>query len=70
MYTVNEIRFHFLNSQVSILLFWNAGFHNFEFSCDTNVFSDEDLKSFFTEWNSEETPFSESDHPVKWHQVD
>ena len=49
------------NSDLSPL---NFGFHNFEFSSDTNIFSDEGLKLIFTEWNYMETPFSDSDHPV------
>ena len=49
------------NSDVSLV---NPGFNNFRFSSDTNIFPDENLKSFFTKCNSIETPFNDSDHSV------
>ena len=49
------------NSDVSLV---NSGFNNFCFSSDTNIFPDENLKSFFTKCNSIETPFNDSDHSV------
>ena len=49
------------NSDVSLI---NSGCNNFRFSSDTNIFPDENLKSFFTKCNSIETPFNDSDHPV------
>ena len=49
------------NSDISLI---NSGFNNFLFSKDSNIFPDEDLKSFFTECNSIETPFNDSDHRV------
>ena len=42
----------------------NSGFNNFRISRDTNIFPDDNRKSFFTKCNSIETPFNDSDHPV------
>ena len=47
------------NFDLSLL---NSGFHNFELFSDTNIFLDEDLKLFFTKFNSMETPFNDSDY--------
>ena len=47
------------NNDISLI---NSGFNNFEFSDNMNVFPDENLKSFFTECNSIETPFNDTDH--------
>ena len=56
------------NLDVSLI---NFGFNNF--SSDTNIFPDENLKSFFTKCNSIETPFNDSDHLVsidsKYHDI-
>ena len=49
------------NSDVSLI---NFGFNNFRFSSDTDIFPDENLKSFFTKCNSIEAPFNDFDHPV------
>ena len=49
------------NSDISQL---NSSFDNFSFSSDTNIFPDENLKHFLTEWNSIETPLNDADHPV------
>ena len=49
------------NSDVSLVY---PGFNNFRFSSDTNIFPDENLKSFLTKCNSIETPFNDSDHSV------
>ena len=59
-----------LNSDVSLI---NSGFNNFRFSSDTNIFPDENLNSFFTNCNSIEILFNDSDHPVftdsKYHDI-
>ena len=47
------------NSSLSLL---NSPFHNFKFSCETSIFPGEYLKSFFTEFNSIDPPFNDSDH--------
>ena len=49
------------NSDISLI---NVGFINFLFSKDTKIFQDKNLNLFFTEYNSIETPFNDSDHPV------
>ena len=49
------------NSDMSLI---NFGFNNFRFSGDTNIFPDENLKSFFTNLYRIESPFNDSDHPV------
>ena len=49
------------NSDISLI---NSGFNNFEFSSDTTVFPDENLKQLFTKCNSIETPFNDADHPL------
>ena len=49
------------NSDVSLI---NFVFNNFCFSSDTNIFPDENLKSFFTNLYRIESPFNDSDHPV------
>ena len=59
-----------LNSVASLI---NSGFNNFGFSSDTNIFADENPKSFFTKCNYIETPFNDSGHPVsiysKYHDI-
>ena len=51
----------------------NSGFNNFRISRDTNIFPDDNRKSFFTKCNSIETPFNDSDHPIsldsKYHDI-
>ena len=58
------------NSDVSLI---NSGFNSFRFSSDTNIFQNENLKSFFTKCSSIEAPFNNSDHPVsidsKYHNI-
>ena len=53
--------FDLSNLDVSLI---NSDFNNFRFSSDTNIFPEENLKSFFTKCNSIEAPFNNSDHPV------
>ena len=58
------------NSDVCLI---NSGFNNFRFSSNTNIFPNENRKSFFRKCNSLETPFNDSDHPVsiesKYHDI-
>ena len=42
----------------------NSAFNNFPFSSDTNIFSEENVKTYFRECNSIEAPFNDADHPV------
>ena len=49
------------NSDVSPI---NSGFNNLCFSSDTNFSQMKILNHFFTKFNSIETPFNDSDHPV------
>ena len=56
--------FPFSNQNNSNLSLINSGFHNFQFSDSTNIFPNDDLKNFFTKFNSLETPFSDIDYPV------
>ena len=49
------------NWDVSLI---NCGFNNFRISSDTNIFPDENLKLFFTKYNSIEITCNDSDHPV------
>ena len=48
------------DSDISLI---NSDFNNFLFFKDTNIFQDENLNSLFTECNSIETPFNDSNHP-------
>ena len=63
----------FFDQSKSNVFFINSCFNNFRFSSDTNIFPDENLKSFFTKCNSIETLFNDSDHPVyvdsKYHDI-
>ena len=56
--------FDFLNNQISIFLKWVLVLIISFFSKDTNIFPHENLNSFFTECNSIETPFKDSDEPL------
>ena len=49
------------NSDISLT---NPGFNNSFFPKATKIFLDENINSFFTECNSIETPFNNSDYPV------
>ena len=40
----------------------NSGFNDFTFSNDTNIVPDNNLRLYFTEYNSIETPFIDVDH--------
>ena len=55
--------FSFSEQSNSNIFLIYSGFSNFLFSKDTNIFPDQIL-NFFTEFNSIETPFNDSDHPV------
>ena len=44
--------------------------NNFRFSSDTSIFSDQNIKSYFTKCNSTETPFNESDRTVSIYSKD
>ena len=51
----------------------NSDFNNFRFSSGTNIFPDENVKSFFAKCNSIEALFNHSDHLVsidsKYHNI-
>ena len=66
-------RFPFSKQLNPDLSFLNSGFRNFKLSSDANIFPGQDLKSLFTECNSIQTPFKDSDHLVtidsKYHDI-
>ena len=41
----------------------NSGFSDFTFPNDTNIFPDNNLRLYFTKYNSIETPIIDVDHP-------
>ena len=65
------VYFHSLIGQTRMCLI-NSGFNNFRFSSDTNIFSDENLKSFFTKCKKF-NDHHHSDHPAsidsKYHDI-